>query len=86
MKLSPICPRNRLRALLVLAAGMGLVLTPLGGCDPVVQDVVLGGMNELAVTLVDAVFLMFQTDEATTTTDVPETVEAITKAIAPILT
>jgi len=85
MKLSPICPRNRLRSLMVLAAGMCLVLSPLGGCDPAVQDLVLGGMNQFAVTLVDAVFLMFQSDEATTT-DVPVTVEAITKAIAPTLT
>jgi hypothetical protein len=71
--------------LLVLLGASGILFAPLSGCDPAVQDTVLGGANEFAVTLIDAFFLMFAADDTAATT-APVTVEAITKAMLPLIT
>jgi len=45
--------RSRTGFLALTAVVLGVLIT---GCDPQVQGIVLGGLNDLAVTLVDAFF------------------------------
>ena len=77
MKLSPIYCSTSRWALLVVFSLASLVFAGTVGCDNVeVQTVVLGGLQDLAVTLVDALFLTLQPEEETTpvtTTTTPVT-------------
>ena len=67
MKLSPINGRTSRWALLVMFSVAGLVFAGAVGCDNVeVQTVVLGGLQDLAVTMIDALFLTLQPEEEST--------------------
>lgn len=48
--------------------GGGMLFTPFSGCEPAVQSTILGGLNDLSVTLVDAFFLTLAPTETITTT------------------
>jgi hypothetical protein len=69
--------------IVLLLVGGGIVFAPLSGCDPTVQDAVLTGLNDFAVSMIDAVFLMWQSEDTGSTT--PVTVEAITQILQPLL-
>jgi len=67
MRLSPICRRTYHRSLLVLAGLAGIVFAGLLGCDNLeVQTVILGGLQDLANTMVDAFFITLQPEEEVT--------------------
>ena len=67
MRLSPICRRTYYRSLLVMAGLAGIVFAGLLGCDNLeVQTVILGGLQDLANTMVDAFFITLQPEEEMT--------------------
>jgi len=66
MKVSPIC--RKMRRKLRWMVGGSVVLPVLSGCDPEIQTIVLGGLNDLAVTFVDALFLSLQPEGVTPVT------------------
>jgi len=67
MKRSPTYYGTSRWALLVMFSLATVFFTTGAGCDNVeVQTVVLGGLQDLAVTLVDALFLTLQPEEETT--------------------
>lgn len=64
MKLSPINSGTSRWALLVMFSLASFVFAGAAGCDNVeVQTTVLGGLQDLAVTMVDALFLTLQPQE-----------------------
>lgn len=64
MKMSPIDHKTRRWALLVMFSLATVVCATGAGCDNLeVQTVVLGGIQDLAVTLIDAFFLTLQPEE-----------------------
>jgi len=74
MKLGPIYRKTGLWALLVLFGLTSIISAGVLGCDNVeVQTVVLGGLQDLAVTLIDAFFITLQPEEETTTVTTPVT-------------
>ncbi|MHC4441996.1 MAG: hypothetical protein ACYTF1_25380 [Planctomycetota bacterium] len=70
MKLSPICKKVYNKARWIL--GGGAILPVLSGCEADVQTLVLGGLENLASTLVSAFFLTLAPEEVT-----PVTTQAI---------
>jgi len=70
MKLSPIHSRSSRWSVLVMFSLAVFVIAGAVGCDnPEVQTVLLGGIQELAVTLIDAFFITLEPiEEATPTT------------------
>ena len=75
MKFSPICQKIYYKARWILYGGA--LLPVLSGCDPTVQTTVLGGLEDLATTLVSAFFLTLVPEEVT-----PVTTQAIIKIVS----
>ena len=65
MKLGPICQKSLNQARWIFG---GAMLPFLSGCDTEVQAVILGGLEDLATTLIGAFFLSVAPEETTTTT------------------
>jgi len=67
MRLSPICRKIRNKARWILLSG-GAVLPVLSGCETDVQTVILGGLEDLASTMISAFFLTIAPEETSTVT------------------
>jgi hypothetical protein len=65
MKMGIFFRRVLQRVLFGLATG-GLMLQVGSSCDPQVRTTVLGGFQDLAVTFIDAIFLILSSDGTTT--------------------
>ena len=78
MRLGPIYRRTYHRGLLVMAGLSGIAFAGFLGCDNVeVQTVVLGGLQDLAGTLLDAFFITLQPEEELTPVTVSWIVDTV---------
>lgn len=82
MRLRPTCRRTFYRGLLALAGTTGLLFQSVLGCDNTeVRTTILGGIQDLSVTLIDAFFISLTQDEDVT----PVTVSWLLDTAASIL-